>query len=67
MSFVKHPKIKVKLTGQDGNAFAILGRMQTALKKHKVPEEEIKVFMKEAINGDYNHLLQTCMEWVDVS
>jgi len=66
MSNVKYPKIKVKLVGEDGNAFAILGRVKAALRQGGVPPEECAAFMKEAMGGDYNHLLATCMEWVDV-
>ncbi len=64
---VKYPEIKVELTDHDGNAFAILGRMNQALRRGKVSQEERDAFMKEAKSGDYDHLLQTCMKWVDVS
>lgn len=63
---VKYPSITVKLVGTDGNAFAILGKVKTALRKNDVPEEEIKKFATEAIDGDYDHLLQTCIRWVNV-
>jgi hypothetical protein len=64
-----HPKydVKVKLTGTDGNAYALMGRVRQAMRKAKVPSEEVKVFHEEATSGDYDHLLQTCMKWVDVS
>jgi len=62
----KYPEIKVKLIGQDGNAFAILGAVRTALQRGKVPKEEIDLFLKEAMSGDYNHLLCTCTDWVEV-
>lgn len=58
--------IKVKLVGTDGNAFALLGRMRDALRKGGVSETEIKAFMAEAMSGDYDHLLVTCVEWADV-
>lgn len=61
----KYP-VKVKLVGEDGNAFAILGRVAQALRKHKVPTKEIEEFLKEAKSGDYDNLLITCMKWVDV-
>lgn len=67
MDEVKHPEVSVQLTGQDGNAFAILGRVRTALRQAGVPDDEIKEFMAEATAGDYDHLLATCMKWVDVS
>ncbi len=63
----KYPAIKVRLTGKDGNAFAILGNVKQALKKGKVPQSEISAFFAEAMSGDYNHLLATCSEYVTIS
>lgn len=63
---VKYPNIKVRLVGTDGNAFAILGKVQRALKSANVPSEEVKQFISEATSGNYDHLLGTCMKWVDV-
>jgi hypothetical protein len=63
----KYPHIKVKLSGQDGNAFFILGRVSKAMKSANIPAEEQKAFMDEAMSGDYDHLLRTCCEWVNVS
>ena len=62
----KYPEVKVKLTGEDGNAFSILGRVKRALKDAGVSAEEQSAFFKEASSGDYDHLLQTVMRWVDV-
>lgn len=64
---IKFPEITVQLTGQDGNAFAILGRVRKAMKRAGVEAEDIKAFTTEATSGDYDHLLQTCMEWVEVN
>jgi len=63
----KYPHVKVKLVGQDGNAFSILGRVQQAMRRAKVPQVEIDNFITEATADDYNHLLQTVMKFVDVS
>ena len=63
----KYPKIEVQLTGEDGNAWSVLGRMRKALRRAKIGNDEIEQFTKEATNGDYNHLLATCMEWVTVN
>jgi len=57
--------IKVKLVGEDGNAFAILGRVRKALREGG-REDHAKAFFKEATAGDYNHLLQICMRYVHV-
>lgn len=64
---VKYPHIKVQLVGEDGNAFAIIGKVLGALRRAGVLETECKAFQKEAMSGDYDHLLQTAMKWVEVS
>jgi len=60
------PKPKVKLTGEDGNSFVILGLVSRALKKVGWTKEQRDLFFKEATSGDYDHLLQTCMKYADV-
>lgn len=62
----KYPHINVQMAGQDGNAFSILGRVRSALRRERVPAEEISRFCDEAMSGDYDHLLATVMAWVDV-
>jgi len=59
-------KPTVKLIGQDGNAFFILGTVREALKKAGATKEYIDQYMKEAKSGDYNHLLRVTMEYVEV-
>lgn len=63
----KYSNVRVRLTGQDGNAYAIVGAVRNALRKANVEVSELNAFMNEAMEGDYNHLLQTCMKWVNVS
>jgi len=63
---IRYPEIEVKLIGEDGNAFSILGRIQSALRRNKVPDSEIKLFLSEATSGNYDELLVTCMKWVNV-
>jgi ABC-type sugar transport system substrate-binding protein len=62
----KHPDITVTLTGQDGNAFAVLGRCREAAREAGLSEDEIAAFMDEAMAGDYEHLLKTAMRWFEV-
>jgi hypothetical protein len=61
----KYPEIKVRLVGEDGNAFAILDRVVAAMRKAGVSAQEIEQFHEEAATGDYDHLLQTIVQWVD--
>ena len=43
----KYPNIRVNLVGEDGNAFAILGRVQNSMRRAGVPKEEIDKFIAE--------------------
>jgi hypothetical protein len=58
-------KPTVKLVGTDGNAFAILGACQNALRKAG-RSDEVPAFLDEAMGGDYDALLRTAMKWFDV-
>lgn len=62
----KHPEITVTLTGQDGYAFAVLGRCRDAARNAGLSEDEIAAFMDEAMAGDYDQLLQTAMRWFEI-
>lgn len=66
MTEPRYPEIKVKLVGTDGNAFALLGKVRGAMRKAGIEDTEIELFLEEAMSGDYNNLLRTCCEWVNV-
>lgn len=66
MSDIKYPDIEVQLTGTDGNAFAIMGKVQKALQRNKVPKEDINQYLRESQSGDYDNLLHTATRWVSV-
>lgn len=51
--------------GKDGNAFAILSRVSQALRSSGYSTEEMDRYHREATSGDFNHLLQVTMAWVD--
>ena len=57
--------VVVQLEGEDGNAFSIIGRVRKALKRGG-HADLVKAFTEEAMSGDYDHLLQTAMEYVEV-
>jgi len=59
------PRPVLVLVGEDGNAFAILGRARRALQAAG-RGDEWAAFVAEATSGDYNHLLATAMRWFDV-
>lgn len=55
----------VELIGKDGNAFLIIGLVCRGIRSSNRPELE-EAFMADAMSGDYDHLLQTCMRYVTV-
>jgi len=62
----KYNNIQVQLIGNDGNAFAIMGSVSKALREANIEEEEIKLFYKEAMSGDYDNVIRTAKKWVIV-
>jgi hypothetical protein len=59
--------ISVKLIGENGNAFVLIGLVKQALRRHKVSSELCDKFVKDATSGDYDNVLRVCMHWVHVT
>jgi hypothetical protein len=59
-------KPAVVLTGVNGNAFAILATCTRAGRKQGMDKELLEEFKKEAMSGNYDHLLQTCFKYFEV-
>lgn len=66
MSEVKFPQVTVRLSGEDGNAFSIIGRVANALRKGGASSEDVTQFTDEAMSGDYDNVIRTAMRWVNV-
>ncbi len=64
---VKFPKIEVKLSEEDGNAFSIIARTVKAMRRGDVSKTDIDAFRTEAMSGNYDHLLQTVMATVETT
>ena len=58
--------IDVKLIGENGNVFNLMGIVVRHLKAHGVSKEEIEQFKDECRQADYDHALRTMMDWVNV-
>jgi len=57
--------IKVRLVGEDGNAFSIIGRVRSAL--HRGGRADlVEPFTRKAMAGNYDNVIQTCLRYVDV-
>lgn len=63
---VKYPGVVVQLTGNNGNAYAIMGAVQRALKSAGASKEELDRYFTESTSGDYDNLLRVAMSWVEV-
>jgi len=59
--------IEVQLTGEDGNAYSIMGKVSRALKLAGATKEEQDQYMNESMSGDYDHLLRVATQWVEVA
>lgn len=66
MTTTRYPNITVQLTGNDGNAFAILGSVRRALRNAGVSDEEIAEYTAQSTSSDYDNVLVTAMDWVTV-
>jgi hypothetical protein len=59
--------IEVQLSGNDGNAFAVMAAVKRALKTAGATPEELSQYQQESMSGDYNNLLRVANEWVEVA
>jgi hypothetical protein len=59
--------VDVQLSGTDGNAFLLLGKVSRGILEAGGTKADVVTFQEEATSGDYNHLLVTCQKWVNVS
>jgi hypothetical protein len=57
---------KVQLSGQDGNVYSMIGRCARAGQRAGYSQEQLAAFKAEALSGDYDHAIQTCLAWFDV-
>lgn len=62
----RFPNVVVELSGTDGNSMAILSKARRALRSGGASLEECDEFVNEALSGDYDNVLQTCMRWMQV-
>jgi hypothetical protein len=59
-------KPTVKLVGEDGNAFVIMGRISAALHKAGYKKEYIEKYQEESMSGDYDNLLVVATKYVNI-
>ncbi len=67
MSLREKKKVEVRLVGEDGNAFSILGRVSKAMRRAGWTQAEVEEYIAEATSGNYDNLLRITMEYtVDI-
>lgn len=62
----KYPDVEVQLTGEDGNAFAIISRVSKAMRRAGLGKQVIDAYQHESTSGNYDNVLQTAMRYVTV-
>lgn len=63
----KFPNVTVKLTDMDSNVYALMGATTQAMRRAKVPADEVDAFRDEALASEsYDQVIQTIMRTVNV-
>jgi hypothetical protein len=63
---ITYPDISVQLSGTDGNAFSVIGKVQKAIRNSE-GSDAARRFSEQAMqSGSYDELLQFCMSTVNV-
>ena len=60
------PKYDVIAVPMDGNAFSVMASVKAAMRSAGAPKSEIDEYLKDAMSGDYDHLLQVSLAMVDL-
>jgi hypothetical protein len=60
------PKVDFDPTTVDSNAFSLLGHFAKAAKISGWTEDQIEEVKKEAMSGDYDHLVSTIVQHCDL-
>ena len=63
---LKAAEVPLKLSGTNGNAFAILAKCKRAAEKFGCTKEAVTELMDEMKSGDYDHLMATAARYFDI-
>ena len=64
---MKQTGVKVQLSGQDGNIFAIMGRVQRAMRKGGFEKESKEMAREVTSSHSYSEALEVIADYVEVS
>lgn len=63
----QHPDVEVQLSGEDGNVYNVIGRVQQALRRAGHSDAAAEFARTARSSGSYDKVLQLAMRTVDVS
>ena len=58
-------KVQLDLSEQDGNAYALMAAFNSEARRAGFTKEERDFILKDAMSGDYNHLVGTLMAYCE--
>ena len=70
---IEYGQPRVRLSGTDGNVFALLGKVRIAMKEYKKIDDTyndkamFRELQDEVFQGDYDNALRIMMSYCDVS
>jgi len=59
-------KQKYNLVGIDGNAYSVMGYVQSAMREQGYTKAERDEYLRDAMSDDYNHLLCVSMDYIEM-
>lgn len=62
-----YPEIDVPIITEKCEPTELIGRAKVRMRNFGLEDEQIDQFEREARSGDFDHLLNTMMEWVNIS
>lgn len=66
MSPPVYPNIRLKLIGTDNHPMSIVAVLSKGLRKGGIGGAEIDRIIREALSGDYDNVLATCLKYARV-
>lgn len=65
METLINKSVNLDLTSIDGNAYSLMGHFQKQARKENWTQEEIDQVLEECKSGDYDHLVQTLIQYCE--
>lgn len=62
-----YPNICIALSTSDGNAFVIISKCRSNMRRAGISVDKIEEFTAEAQSGDYDKVLQTVMKYFNTN